>query len=75
MKTAGWRILDQGDPPAEWTSSIMFSCPKCGAEAKLPITGTPLAQIGAGLVFEPGPRQIPKKIQCRFCRKKFEMEG
>ena len=76
MNTPEWRIIDQGDPPPVWTGDIMFACPHCGAEAKLPIIGTPLAQLsGGGLVFEPGPRQIPKIIQCRFCRKKFEMEG
>lgn len=71
---ATWRILELPDPPPQWTGSIMYSCPGCGKEALLPIVGLAIAQIGAGLVFEPGSKLIPKTIQCRFCRRRYEQE-
>jgi hypothetical protein len=71
-----WRILDPPDPEPKWTGTIMFTCPHCHKEALLPVIGLVIAQTSEGaLIFDPGKRQIPKTIQCRFCRKRFEGEG
>jgi len=70
-----WRILDP-DPPRNWTGSISYTCPRCGADAALPVVGRVLAQLPDGsLVFGRGEKYVPRKIQCRFCRKRFESEG
>ena len=72
MTKAAWRILDPGEVPVGDGRLVMFACPHCGKEAKLPVLGVPLAQVGEGIVFDPGHRAIPKAIQCRFCRKRFQ---
>jgi len=70
-----WRVLDSPESIPKWTGSIMFSCPRCGKEALLPIVGIVIAQTGDGaLVFDPGDRAIPKVIQCRYCRRRFSGE-
>jgi hypothetical protein len=72
---ASWRILNPGEEHDLWTGSIMYTCPNCGHEAMLPVTGRVLAQLGdGGLIFGQGPQRIPKAIQCRNCRKRFERE-
>jgi len=71
---ASWRILNSGDDNV-WTGSIMYTCPNCGHDALLPVTGRVLAQLGDGsLIFGRGPQRIPQAIQCRNCRKRFERE-
>ena len=54
----------------------MFTCPRCGKDALLPVIGMVIAQTSGGaLIFEPGKQIAPNKIQCRFCRRRFEREG
>jgi hypothetical protein len=73
MPEAAWRIIEEDAPPSGWTGSVMFTCPKCGHDARLPVQGSALAQLREGdLVFDVGDHAIPKIIQCRHCRKRFE---
>jgi hypothetical protein len=69
-----WRVLDYGAVPAPpaTTGSIDFTCTHCGLELKLPVVGRVIAQIGDGLVWDLGPRAMPKVIQCRNCRRMLE---
>ncbi|WP_316411306.1 hypothetical protein [Mesoterricola sediminis] len=50
----------------------MLTCLGCGAEAELPVVGLAIAQIHQGLVFDIGPHAVPKRIQCRRCRRFYE---
>jgi hypothetical protein len=73
-RNSTWRILDP-EPPDTWTGHFSYSCPNCGADAELPVVGRVIAQLSdGGLVFDPGPKLVPRKIQCRICRKRFESE-
>lgn len=65
---ATWDVLDPGSVPDD-APRILYTCQNCEREASLPVVGQPIAQIGDGLVFDPGPRATPKKIRCRRCRK------
>ena len=72
-KEATWRIIEEDSPERGWTDRISFSCPHCGADAGLPVYGIVLAQTSGGsLVFDHGGHSIPKIIECRFCRHRFE---
>lgn len=70
-----WRIVDRGDVPDPPTQKIPFDCPHCGHTAELPVLGLPLAQNAGGVVFDTAPSEssMPAVIECRKCRKKFEM--
>jgi hypothetical protein len=71
-----WRVLDYGSvprPPAR-SLAVNFTCTKCGCDSVLPVVGITLAQLDDGLVFDPGPRAVPKVIQCRNCRRVLELE-
>lgn len=70
-----WKILDRGLVPMTGTNTCLYACMGCGNEAELEVMGTALAQINAGLVFDVGPYAIPVKIQCRKCRRVFELEA
>lgn len=70
-----WRIFDP-KPPGPWTGHIDYACPNCGAEAMLPVIGRVLSELFDGsLIFESGERYVPRKIECRYCRTRFESEG
>jgi len=74
MPDPTWRVLDLGTVPAE-SACITYSCQGCGHEAQLPVVGTALAELnGGGVVFD-GPHAMPRKIQCRRCRRVFENGG
>ena len=68
-----WRILDYGKVPQD-ARKLDFTCPHCERDSALPHVGTPMAQIGAGIVFNPGEHAMPAKIQCPYCRRKFSQE-
>jgi hypothetical protein len=69
-----WKILDRGRVPAN-ADVVPFECPRCGAEADLPVLGKPMAQLSdGGWVFHRGPRALPALIQCRQCRREFESD-
>ncbi len=71
MTIATWKIIRRGAVPED-ANVIEFGCPACGREALLPIVGIPLAQSGGGVVFD-GESAMPLEIQCRKCRKRFEV--
>ena len=75
MKHPTWRILEAGWPEESRTHTINFECPHCGAEAEMPVIGLAIAQVNDGIVFDGSHHALPNKIQCRFCRKRFEVEG
>jgi len=68
-----WKIIDRGKVP-ENAATIVYSCPGCGSDAKLPIVGLPIAQIGDGVVFDSDKHSMPKIIQCRKCRRRYGAE-
>lgn len=70
-----WKILDRGTVPETGTNTCLYACMGCGNETELEVVGTALAQINAGLVFDVGPHATPVKIQCRKCRRVFELEA
>ena len=35
--------------------------------------GLAIAQVGQGLVFDPGAFAMPRQIQCRTCRQSFAL--
>ena len=68
MRVKTWRIIDYGTVPED-APQVPFTCP-CGVEAAMPVQGRPLAQVGAGIVFDTvGPWAIPAVVQCRKCRR------
>lgn len=67
-----WDVVDRGDVPSRATT-IPFTCPNCGRTAALPVLGVPVAQLGEGLLFDPGERAIPRQIRCRRCRYHYEL--
>jgi hypothetical protein len=72
-KLATWRILSHDAPAGGWTHRIPYDCPRCGAEAELPVQGLAIAQTAAGaIIFDIGNHFIPGEIQCRACRRRFE---
>ena len=74
MRVKTWKVLDYGLVP-EGASTVSFSC-VCGYEAEMPVSGTPLAQIGAGIVFSPDSAgALPAVVQCRKCRRILDKGG
>ncbi len=71
MRVKTWRVLDEAGA-AELDSAAELEC-LCGNSAMLPVRGTPIAQVGMGLVFDLGPRDMPRKIQCRRCGRVLEL--
>lgn len=71
MTRATWKIVNRGGIPED-AETIEFECPGCGKEALLPIVGLPLAQLSGGVIFD-GAHVMPPEIQCRVCRKQFEV--
>lgn len=69
-----WKILDYGDVDRDVSDVSEFACPKCWEESELPVNGKTIAQIGAGLVFDPGKRALPKLIKCPHCRNTFVLD-
>jgi len=43
-------------------------------ESNLLVEGTPLAQIGDGIIFDIGKNSMPDKIECPHCRRKKEID-
>lgn len=72
MRRATWKIIDRGKVP-ERSMHVDYMC-ECGHEAQMPIMGLPMAQIGMGIVFDIGGHAMPKIIQCRKCRRQFELD-
>lgn len=66
-----WKIIDRGNVP-ENAGTIVYACPGCGTDASLPALGLPIAQIGDGVVFDNNKHSLPKIIQCRRCRRRYE---
>ncbi len=71
MRNKTWKILDRGNLPPN-SGAIDYTCTACLNEAKLPALGLPLAQIQAGIVFD-GDSALPSLIQCRHCRRVYEL--
>ena len=72
MKEKTWKILDYGKvPPGAPTHDV--GCSICYTEAKLPMIGLPMAQMGQSIIFDIGVCHLPAKIQCRKCRRVFEL--
>jgi hypothetical protein len=70
---ANWRVLRYGaDFDRNSARMVSLTCLGCGHDADLPVVGLAIAQIGQGLVFDIGPRDTPKEIQCPRCRKILE---
>jgi len=68
-----WTILDPGEVPSG-ARKVLFTCTECGADATLPVVGVPIAQAGAGLVFDRGPRSLPSVIECPVCKVAIALE-
>jgi len=68
-----WRVLDRGKVP-EGARETVYRCDGCGREGLLPVLGTPIAQQGSGLIFEPGKYAIPALIECHYCRRSYGLE-
>jgi len=72
VRKATWKIIDRGKVP-ELATHVDYTC-ECGHEAQMPVMGLPMAQIGNGIVFDLGGHAMPRLIQCRKCRRKFELD-
>jgi hypothetical protein len=72
MRKATWKIIDRGRVP-ELSAHVDYTC-ECGHEAQMPVLGLPMAQIGTGIVFDIGKHAMPKIIQCRKCRRQYELD-
>jgi hypothetical protein len=72
-KLKRWRILDWGKVPQDGRC-VLFTCLGCGNESQLPVLGTPMAQTGMGIVFDLGPHAMPNAIECRHCRRRYELD-
>jgi len=68
-----WKILDRGTVP-ELAKTISYGCPHCHTDAELPVVGVAIAQIEAGVVFDPGPNAMPYEVQCTTCGHRFQLE-
>lgn len=69
-----WKVLDWGAVPNPAPETVNFACMGCLREAALPVVGVPIAQLDSGLVFGHGVHAAPRVIQCRHCRRRFELE-
>jgi hypothetical protein len=74
MRTRTWKVLRWSKPEGAKTFHAKFRCQRCGTDAQLETGSQPVAQMGAGLIFEPGHPSwaIPEVIQCRHCRAIWE---
>jgi hypothetical protein len=72
-KIKQWRVLDYGDVPPTTAPTVEFTCLHCMHDSLLPVVGRAIAQLEQGLVFDIGPRVMPRQIQCRNCRVKLEV--
>jgi hypothetical protein len=66
-----WKILEWGTVPQNTKRTCAYTCLNCMAESSLPVSGTPIAQVGEGLVFDRGDHAAPALIQCPICRTKY----
>lgn len=73
MKIKRWKILDRGSVPV-LAETVSYTCPACLRDAELPVLGTVIAQLGPGLIFDPGPRALPSSVRCPSCHHSFELE-
>jgi hypothetical protein len=71
MRKGTWKIIDRGSVPAI-SNHVDYHCCKCGHDAELPVVGLPMAQVNQGIIFDFGKHAVPKVIQCRKCRRRFE---
>ena len=70
-----WKVVNRGRVPALAPNHAMYTCLGCMHEASLPVVGVAIAQIGQGLIFDPGDHAAPRTVQCRKCRRNYELEG
>lgn len=70
-----WKVIDRGEVPDPPDNQAEFVCPDCGWEALLPVLGIPMAQLHSGIVFDIGRHAMPRVIECRRCRHRFELEA
>jgi hypothetical protein len=71
LRLRTWKVIDYGSVPVD-SPTFEYDCPGCGHSAQLPVVGMPIAQFsGGGVVFDPGPHELPKQIKCRKCRRVF----
>ena len=68
-----WKILHWKDRP-EHTTTVAFNCPSCGMESNIEVGGKPMAQIGAGIIFDLGGHSMPDAIECPHCRRRKELD-
>ena len=71
-----WKILDRGVVPLS-ARTMDYECPGCGHSAELPIKGLPIAQLSSGgVIFDNDvDGALPRVIQCRHCRRRYERES
>ncbi len=74
MTAATWKIIEPGRVPEKGVTVVPFACHGCGHEAELPVLGMPLAQFSGGIVFDVGDHAMPRVIECRHCRRRFELD-
>ena len=72
MKRPTWKVIRRGAVPLEGAKVAQFTCLNCMHEADLPILGTAIAQVGDGIIFDPGPHAMPAVIECRKCGRQME---
>ena len=70
-----WKIINRGTVPDPAPNTVAYTCMGCMREADLPVVGLAIAQVDSGLVFDVGPMDTPRVIQCRHCRRRFELEA
>ncbi len=70
---SNWRVIDRGGVPEHGSNMVDYTCLNCGVESRLPVLGAAIAQVGQGLVFDTGSFAMPAVIQCRHCRRKYEI--
>jgi hypothetical protein len=72
-----WKVLDRGRVPESGprVTTVSYTCPRCGRDAEMPVLGRPIAQLaGGGIVFDnDGVNALPSAIECRSCRRRFEV--
>lgn len=68
-----WKVIKWEDRP-EAPAKVPFTCVKCGNESMLEVCGTPLAQVGDGILFDIGGHSLPEIIECPHCRRRKEIE-
>jgi len=53
---------------------VEFDCPSCGIASNIEVGGKPMAQIGAGIIFDLGGHSMPNTIECPHCRRRKELD-